>query len=125
FKSFLVQSDGHLLTVLRYVEANPLWAKMVTAAQDWPWSSLGRGRQEAKLPVQLTGWPVDRPGDWLTIVNAPLEEETVESLRTSVSRGRPFGKLGWVNRMVKRLGLESTVRDPWRPRKKKRRRARK
>src|SRR5437762_1476266 len=29
FKSFIVQNDGHLLSVLRYVEANPLRAGMV------------------------------------------------------------------------------------------------
>ncbi len=39
FKAFSVQSDGHDLTVLRYVERNPLPAKMVERSQDWEWSS--------------------------------------------------------------------------------------
>jgi hypothetical protein len=30
--------------VMRYVEANPLRAKLVTRAQDWPWSSLSEKR---------------------------------------------------------------------------------
>jgi putative transposase len=40
FKSFRVQSDEHLLSVLRYVERNPLAAGLVTRAEQWRWSSL-------------------------------------------------------------------------------------
>jgi putative transposase len=40
FKAFPAQDDGHLLTVLRYVERNPLRANLVARAEDWPWSSL-------------------------------------------------------------------------------------
>ena len=29
YKSFVVQEDGHLLTLLRYVEANPLRARQI------------------------------------------------------------------------------------------------
>ena len=40
FKAFPVQSDEHYLTVLRYVERNPLRANMVQRSQDSEWSSL-------------------------------------------------------------------------------------
>ncbi len=36
FKSFPVQSDEHLLTVIRYVERNALGAGLVTRAEWWP-----------------------------------------------------------------------------------------
>src|SRR5580698_271852 len=39
FKSPVVQNDEHLLTVLRYVEANPLRARLVSLADEYPWSS--------------------------------------------------------------------------------------
>src|SRR5947209_4251956 len=39
FRSPVVESDEHLLTVLRYVEANPLRAGMVLDLRDYPWSS--------------------------------------------------------------------------------------
>ncbi len=32
----VIQSDEHLLTVLRYIEANPLRAKVVTSAEEYP-----------------------------------------------------------------------------------------
>jgi putative transposase len=40
YKSFPIQDDAHFLTVCRYIEANPLRAKMVERAEAWPYSSL-------------------------------------------------------------------------------------
>jgi putative transposase len=45
FKAFAIEEDHHLLTVLRYVERNPLRAGLVERAEDWPWSSLRAWRQ--------------------------------------------------------------------------------
>ena len=39
YKSFPIEQGGHLLTVLRYVERNPVRAGMVVKAQDWRFSS--------------------------------------------------------------------------------------
>jgi putative transposase len=40
FKAFPIQQDEHLLTVLRYIERNPLRAGLVARAEDWLWASL-------------------------------------------------------------------------------------
>jgi putative transposase len=118
FKSFIVQPDDrHLLQVLRYVEGNPLRAGMVKRAQDWPWSSLSNAPGASGARVQLAECPVDRPRDWTAQVNDLPAKPQLETLRTSVKRGRPFGADPWTRRLVRRLGLESTIRDPWRPRK--------
>ena len=39
FKAILVNREAYLLEVCRYVELNPVRAGMVTAPQDWAWSS--------------------------------------------------------------------------------------
>jgi putative transposase len=118
FKSFVVQPDDlHVLLVLRYVEGNPLRAAMVKRAQDWPWSSLGNAPGARGARVQLTELPVDRPRDWEAVVNAIPSERELTALRTSVKRGRPLGDEKWTRRVAERLGLQSTLRDPWRPRK--------
>lgn len=39
FKSCLVDTDRYLLTVIRYIELNPLRARMADSAQAYPWSS--------------------------------------------------------------------------------------
>ena len=53
FKSFPIQRDEHLLTVLRYVERNPLRAGLVTRAEAWNWSGLAK-RVGGPLPEWLT-----------------------------------------------------------------------
>jgi putative transposase len=119
YKSFLVQEDGHFLTLMRYVESNPLRAKVVRRAEDWPWSSLGGAAGWNGVKVQLDGWPVQRPKNWLEIANEPMPEREMERLRVSVKRGRPYGGEKWVKRTVSRLGLETSMREPWRPSRKK------
>ena len=52
FKSPVIQDDEHLLTVLRYIEANPLRAGIVEHAGEYPWSSFafhGLGRRDPLL----------------------------------------------------------------------------
>lgn len=39
FTAKIVQEDGYLLTVCRYVALNPVRAHMVAKPEDWPWSS--------------------------------------------------------------------------------------
>ena len=117
FKSFPVQTDEHFLTVARYVERNALRAKLVRRAEDWQWSSGWRWTQgDPKLTSWLSAWPVERPRDWVSRVNRPQTASELEALRVSVQRGRPFGEDGWVQRMAKRFGMESTLRPRGRPR---------
>ena len=124
YKSFPIQDDAHFLTVCRYIEANPLRAKMVERAEAWPYSSLrwwpglGLPAPKENPPVALSEWPVDRPRDWVSRVNRPLKSAELEALHKSVNRGRPFGDEQWVAKTAKRLGLMNTLRDPGRPKKK-------
>jgi putative transposase len=39
FKAILVQKDSYLLELARYIALNPVRARMVRSAKDWPWSS--------------------------------------------------------------------------------------
>jgi len=118
FKSFVIQTDEHLLTVFRYVEMNALRANLVTRAEAWRWCSLWRrefGDAEAK--ALLSEWPVERPSNWISMVNEPETDAELRTLRQSVNRSQPFGADEWVARAVGKLGLVSTVRRRGRPRK--------
>jgi putative transposase len=66
FKSFPIQSDDHLLTVMRYVERNPVRATTtpVRKAQNWTWSSVGQPPTGTIVP-KLDAGPVPRRKDWL------------------------------------------------------------
>jgi putative transposase len=117
FKAFPIQEDLHLLTVLRYIERNPLRADLVERAEDWPWSSLRHWLKPERVPWMDSG-PVRRGDDWLAWVNAAQTEAELARLRHSVHRGTPFGADDWVQQTAARLGLESTLRPAGRPPKK-------
>jgi putative transposase len=124
FKSFLVQGGSHLLNLMRYVEANPLRAGIVQQAQAWPWSSLGGAAGADGVRVQLADWPIPRPADWPEQVNRLADAVMLARVHQSIARGRPYGDDGWTARVARRYGLESTLRDPWRPKKATKTRAR-
>ena len=119
YKSFPIEVDEHLLTVLAYVERNALRAGLVERAEDWRWSSLWRWRHaEVTEDVPpLTPWPVERPRQWLFQVNRPPADSELKSLQTAVQRGRPFGSEIWQAMTARKLGLESTFHPRGRPKK--------
>ncbi len=113
FKSFPIQEDGHLLTVLRYVERNTLRANLVPRAEGWRWSSLWH-RVHGTAGMVDDG-PVALPRNWLQHVRSPQTEAELAALRRSVVRGSPYGEDTWQERTAKRLGLQSTLRPRGRP----------
>ena len=119
FKSFPIQSDNHLLTVMRYVERNPVRSTMVPVrkAQDWPWSSVGTLPRDVEQVPLIHPGPVVRRKNWLEWVNKPLAKYELEAMATCISRGRPYGEESWSKRIAIRLGIESSLRPRGRPRK--------
>jgi len=116
YKSFPIEEDHHFLTACRYVERNALAAEMVERAEDWRWGSLWNwcGGDSG---VKLSSWPIARLPNWVERVNAPMTAKEEQQFQKSLERGCPFGNEGWVEKTVKRLGLESTQRSRGRPRK--------
>jgi putative transposase len=116
FKSFPIQEDGHLRTVCRYVERNPLGVDGVKVAQDWRWSSLWRRvHGSARQRSCLSDWPVTRGHNWTEFVNSAQTPREEAELLQCIARGRPFGEADWQRRTAARLGLESTLRPRGRP----------
>jgi len=118
YKSFLIEEDNHLLSVIRYVERNALRAKLVKKAENWKFCSLWRrfyGKDQQKK--FLSEWPILEPKEYLSFVNIPQTNEEEEKIRLSVIKGKPYGKDSWSMNIIKKFGLESTIRLPWRPKK--------
>lgn len=118
FKSFPVAADDHLLTLLRYVERNPLRAALVDRAEDWRWGSLYRRVRGTPEERSLLCEPPVRLGrSWVARVNRPQTEAELAAVRRSVVRGQPLGDDAWRTKTARRLGLEHTFRPRGRPRK--------
>lgn len=118
YKSFLVQKDNYFLQLCRYIENNALRAKLVQRAEDWRWSSLWRREHGTdKEKELLSPWPIAIPGDYLEQVNISLTEKELEYVRASILKSRPYGDDNWINRTVKKFGLEITLGQRGRPKK--------
>ena len=70
FWSEAILSDRDFLRVQRYIEANPLKAKLVGRAERWQWSSLWE--RDTRGRALLDPSPVALPADWVAIVNTPI-----------------------------------------------------
>jgi REP-associated tyrosine transposase len=70
FWSEAILSDRDFLNVQRYIEANPLKAKLVGRAERWQWSSLWE--RETGGRALLDPSPVALPADWVATVNTPI-----------------------------------------------------
>ena len=116
FKAFPTQDDDHLVTVVRYVERNPLRAGLVPSAQDWPWSSLPLVGSRQR-PAYFDPGPRPPRAQWLRRVHAAMTEAELSALRRCIDRGAPFGTAAWSQQAAESLGLESSLRPLGRPRK--------
>lgn len=118
YKSFIIEEDNHLLSVIRYVERNALRAKLVKKAENWKFCSLWRKLYGSALKKKLLSrWPISEPRDYFSFVNIPQTNEEEEKIRLSVVKGKPYGNDNWSTNIIKKFGLESTIRLPWRPKK--------
>ena len=117
FKAFPIQQDGHYLTVLRYVESNPLRAALVDRGEQWEWSSLWALANRGDYSF-LSDGPVERPDNWLSIVNQPRPQDELKVIHNCLTRGAPFGDDLWARQTATRLGLQNALNPRGRPPKK-------
>jgi putative transposase len=117
YKSFIIQEDGHLLNVCRYVEKNALRAGLIDRAENWQWSSVWRReRGTTKQQKLLSPWPVETPNDYLDWLNEREDDNQLEAMRLSVNKGKPYGEGSWLENTVAKFKLHSTLRGSGRPR---------
>ncbi len=81
FKAILVEKEAHLLELARYVVLNPVRAKMVRSARDWPWSSYRATAGQIEAPKFLTI-------DWLLSQFDAERARANRAYRDFVSEGR-------------------------------------
>jgi len=116
YKSFLCQKDNYLLTLFKYVEQNPKKAKLVRRSENWKWSSLWRRENRAfRQKKILSQWPIDIPKNYLSLVNQTQNNDEKENIEESIIKSNPYGDFDWVENIVKKFGLEQTLKGVGRP----------
>ena len=111
FASFIMD-EPYLLAAARYVELNPVRAKLVDRAREWPWSSakahlLGRDDRLVSVAPLLS-----MVGDWKAFLRSALGEEELRDLREHGRTGRPLGSSTFLDRLE---SLAGRVLKPQRP----------
>lgn len=97
YKSLLVQNDTHLLGLIRYVERNPLRAKLVKNLDNWRFSSYWRRTHgtDAQRCI-LAEWPIAIPGEYRAFIHDKVTAEELGEVRDAVQRGQLYGSDRWI-----------------------------
>lgn len=124
FKSCLVESGAYLLSVIRYIELNPVRAGMVAAAEDFRWSSVHAHLGAACDPL-LTLHPVylalgpdtqRRAAAYAQWLRAGIDTEELQSLRQYMAQERALGNPRFQAMVEKTLNRPVACRARGRPR---------
>ena len=114
--------DAHLMAAVRYVELNPVRAKLVDSAEAWRWSSARAhvsGRADGLTDLEaLAG--VHR--NWRAMLLQGLEAgdlggEEIHAIEAHVRTGRPRGGDAFVGALEARTGRSLKRRKPGRKQK--------
>jgi len=81
YKAILVQKESYLLGLSRYIVLNPVRARMVRSAKDWPWSSYRATAGITDMQPWLTT-------DWILSSFSNKKPDAMQRYRNFVSEGR-------------------------------------
>jgi putative transposase len=90
FASFIMD-ELYLLAAARYVELNPVRAKLVAKAREWPWSSARSHLSGCNDLLVKVAPLLSMVGDWNAFLNSAVREEELRDLREHGRTGRPLG----------------------------------
>lgn len=102
--------ERHLLAAVRYVERNPVAARLCAHPRDWPWSSAPahlQGRDDVLVEV---GPMLSRVSDWGAYLAGPGDEDIGARLSRHARTGRPLGDARFVERLERITGRVLTPR---------------
>lgn len=125
FKSSVVSKDEYLLACSRYIELNPVRAKIVKHSKDYLWSSYGskaEGRKNTLLdedPVYkgLGKTPKERQLNYKEWFRKSISEEELNLIRNATQKGGIFSNNEFFEKIAKLLGRNIVLRPRGRPKK--------
>jgi putative transposase len=100
----VAMDEPHLIAAVRYVALNPVRARLVADARDWPHASVAAhlaGRDDGLAVVRPI---LDRVANFADLLAAPADDAAFEALRRAELIGRPLGSPDFVAAVEARLG---------------------
>lgn len=125
FKSSLISKDGYLLACARYIESNPVRARMVEKPGDYPWSSYAHraeGKSSALLDydpayIDLGKTKEERQLQYRRMFLEDIPHEELTLIRSATQRGGLIGGKNFINNITQVLGISVALKARGRPRK--------
>jgi putative transposase len=109
--------ESHLWKALRYVELNPVRARMVESAPLWPWSSAAAhcGTEPPNPMLHMELWRSRwAPAQWAEFLAFTTSTPEISRLRRSTYTGRPLGTPEFVAALEKSTLRRLAPRKPGR-----------
>jgi putative transposase len=113
--------ENHLWTALRYIERNPVRARMADQAESYVWSSARvhchEGYSDGLVDLEMwrNRWSAEEWREFLACASGA--EEEAEHIRRYTHNGRPLGSPDFVRQLEQGMGRLLTARKGGRPRK--------
>ncbi|WP_127470958.1 transposase [Thiomicrorhabdus aquaedulcis] len=125
FKSSLIESECYLLACMRYIELNPVRAKMVYAPQDYVFSSYHANALSGPSLLitphpeftKLSDNPLVRGQCYAAFFNQALSDDILDNIRRGTASGTPVGAEYFKAKIESTLGRKVGQTHRGRPRK--------
>lgn len=116
-----VMDESYLIACARYIERNPVRAKMVQSPCDWPWSSAGihsgLDRQDPLGVMKLFEFVGVSMGDWREFIESKEHPAQVKAIKEHTIKGRPLGNDHFIGNLEEKLGRVLKLKTRGRPKK--------
>jgi putative transposase len=111
FHSF-VMNEQYLLATVRYVELNPVKAKLCALAEEWAWSSAGSHILACDNDVVSVQPMLERISDWKDYLQQGERDIDRNTIRQCLSTGRPAGDEQFVQELEALTGMDLSKKKP-------------
>ncbi|VAW33649.1 Transposase and inactivated derivatives [hydrothermal vent metagenome] len=116
YKSCLVDSDDYFLLVSRYIELNPIRAKMVKHPSEYPWSSFHANAMGVAIKLITPHYCYKSLGrskklrleNYLSLFDSHIPDFTLEEINDSVMKGWTLGGLKFIKQIEKQTGQRNS-----------------
>lgn len=113
-----VDKDEYLWTVVKYIEMNPVRARIVERPEEWKWSSAGEHiRGKGNNNIKLHRWL--REEERKEYAKLMLGKNDEEKIRKATSTGRPLCGEKFFNKLETILNRDLRPKKGGRPKKKR------
>lgn len=112
FHSSVVDREGYLWAVCRYIERNPVRAQIVNKPSQYEWSSANRVRKVDFIESILDD---TQRQAYIDYTNTQEDEEQNRIISKSTYSGRPIGSEKFINQIAGALKIDLGIRPRGRP----------